>query len=180
MKYAGLIIVILILSCTKDESECNIKGELIGYDAEKCSCCPGFLIEYNSDTIKSYNIVENIDVWSVVRAFGYPISIRFSFKDSEGDCQNYKDITCISFDYPSNCGQDGEIIGYISEECLCCPGWVIKIGSDTIKIEDLPEVSKIEKIVNTKGYPIKIKLDYDNIDDYCLGQYKNLTCFELK
>lgn len=47
----------------------------------------------------------------------------------------------------TNCEKKGEfenlttnaqITGFVLEKCYCCWGWIIKIGSDTIKTEYIP------------------------------------------
>ena len=47
-----------------------------------------------------------------------------------------------------NTTKNAEIIDFISEKCYCCWGWVIKVGSDTIKADQLPNQNII-------GYEIK-------------------------
>jgi hypothetical protein len=175
----GFTFTLASISCTKEVYKCDFEGNIIDYDAEKCKCCPGFLLTHGTDTLKSHNLTEHPDVWSTVRSLGFPVPVRFSYEDSQGDCPNYITLTCLFFDYKQDCGQDGEIIDYFSAECVCCPGWLIRVDNDTIKIETLPEESKIRNIANNNGYPIKIKLDYEDLDDYCYGLYKKLNCFKL-
>jgi hypothetical protein len=76
----------------------------------------------------------------------------------------------------SNCSKTGEIIGYNSTECLCCPGWIIKTGQDTIKVFNLPIESQVRNIVEGSGFPISVKLDYENISGTCEDFYKKITC----
>lgn len=75
------------------------------------------------------------------------------------------------------CSKTGEIIDYDGSECLCCPGWIVKTGQDTIKVLNLPGETQIRNIVETSGFPIKVKLNYENILGTCEGQYKKVTCF---
>ena len=49
---------------------------------------------------------------------------------------------------------DAQIIGFISIKCYCCWGWVIKIGSTTIKTEHIPHLNPSENTV----FPINAKI----------------------
>jgi len=59
---------------------------------------------------------------------------------------------------------------------MCCPGWIIKVGQDTIKVLNLPIESQVRSIVESKGFPILVKLDYENIIGTCEDFYKKTTC----
>ena len=52
------------------------------------------------------------------------------------------------------CTSAGQIVGYDSRECLCCPGWIIKTGGDSIKVYTSTveaHISDIWDIVHTDG-----------------------------
>jgi hypothetical protein len=49
---------------------------------------------------------------------------------------------------------DAQIVGFVTEKCYCCPGWVIKIGTDTIKTEQIPDMNISENTV----FPINAKI----------------------
>ncbi len=77
------------------------------------------------------------------------------------------------------CSRTGQIIDYNSTECLCCPGWIIITGQDTIKVSNLPIESQIWDIIKTSGFPIPVKLDYENSSGICADFYKKVTCIEI-
>jgi hypothetical protein len=49
---------------------------------------------------------------------------------------------------------DAQIVGFVTEKCYCCWGWVIKIGTDTIKTEQIPDMNISENTV----FPINAKI----------------------
>jgi hypothetical protein len=49
---------------------------------------------------------------------------------------------------------DAQIVGFITEKCYCCWGWVIKVGAETIKAEQIPNLSPSEN----KVFPIKARI----------------------
>ena len=59
---------------------------------------------------------------------------------------------------------NAEIIGFNSEKCGCCWGWIIKCGKDTIKSDD----GIIEEVA---GYeidePIPVYIELGEIEDAC-------------
>ena len=65
------------------------------------------------------------------------------------------------------CSITGQIVDYDGIECLCCPGWIIKTGNDTIKVLNLPIETQIRNIVETSGFPVVVKLDYKNSTGTC-------------
>ena len=150
----------IIHSCSKDKDDkqnCSISGNVIGYNPDKCGCCPGWLIKFGNDTLK-FLTVPNDDLLSdLVDFYGYPIPIKFNYKDDNSSCSDYyKIMTCIEFDLRLNCSKDGEIIDYNGTECGCCPGWIIKVGQDTIKVLNLPLENQVRVMFETKGFPISI------------------------
>jgi hypothetical protein len=177
-----LISVFLISSCskTKDDYNCRISGNVIGYNPDKCGCCPGWLITNDSDTLKFLTVPENEQLWDLVNFYGFPIPISYDYKNDIGSCaDHYKIMTCIDLKMELNCSKTGEIIDYNGTECGCCPGWIIKIGNDTIKVLNLPIESQIREIFEDSGFPISIKLDYENITGSCEEFYKKVTCIQV-
>ncbi|GEM_PF-5238005 len=79
----------------------------------------------------------------------------------------------------NNIPKEGQIIGYSSDKCVCCQGWIIQIESSTIKVLNLPEESRINELVKTKGYPIPIKFKYEEESGDCSNQYKRVTMVEV-
>ena len=77
------------------------------------------------------------------------------------------------------CSITGQIVDYDGTECLCCPGWIIKTGNDTIKVLNLPIETQIRNIVETSGFPVAVKLDYKNSTGTCAEYYKEVTCIAI-
>ena len=175
-----LVAILIIHSCSKDynnKTTCSISGNVIGFNPDKCGCCPGWIIKHGDDTLKFLTVPDNDLLWDLVNFYGYPIEIMFNYTDDTGSCSDlYKIMTCIEFNMNSNCSKTGEIIGYNSTECLCCPGWIIKTEQDTIKVFNLPIESQVRNIVEVSGFPISVKLDYENISGTCEDFYKKITC----
>ena len=49
---------------------------------------------------------------------------------------------------------DAQVVGFVLEKCYCCWGWVIKIGTDTIKTQHIPNLNPSENTV----FPIDVKI----------------------
>ena len=49
----------------------------------------------------------------------------------------------------ANKATDAQVIGFVTEKCFCCWGWVIKVGTDTIKSEQIPTLNLSEGTVFT-------------------------------
>ena len=71
----------------------------------------------------------------------------------------------------SSCNKDkgpdnsnAEIIGFNPNKCMCCWGWTIKIGNDTIKSDD----NKIFELVGFEiKNPIKVYLELGEHKEPC-------------
>ncbi len=179
-----IVAVMIIQSCSMDNDDkqsCSISGTVIGFNSNKCLCCPGWLIKSGNDTLKFLTVPDNDALSDLVDFYGYPIPIKFNYKDDNSSCADYyKIMTCIEFDLELNCSRDGQIIDYNSTECMCCPGWIIKVGQDTIKVLNLPVESHVRDLAETKGFPISVKFDYENITGSCADYYKKITCMTIK
>jgi len=65
---------------------------------------------------------------------------------------------------------NAEIISFNSDKCMCCWGWTIKIGNDTIKSDN----AIIGELVGYEiKYPIKVYLVLGEIKASC-GNYYNI------
>jgi len=49
---------------------------------------------------------------------------------------------------------DAQIVGFVTEKCYCCWGWVIKVGTVTIKTEHIPNLTLSENTV----FPIEVRI----------------------
>jgi len=54
-----------------------------------------------------------------------------------------------------NLSTNARITGFISEKCYCCWGWVIHIGSDTIKADFIPN---LEYPLVGQAFPIEARI----------------------
>jgi hypothetical protein len=61
---------------------------------------------------------------------------------------------CEKKDELANKTTDAQVIGFVTEKCFCCWGWVIKIGTDTIKAEQIPTLNLSEGTV----FPINARI----------------------
>lgn len=52
--------------------------------------------------------------------------------------------------------KNAEIIDFIPEKCYCCWGWIIEVGSDTIKADQLPNQDIIGYEINS---PVKVTIE---------------------
>ena len=88
--------------------------------------------------------------------------------------------SCCKNDETERCDFSGEILYYDYTECLCCPGWVIKTGNDTIKTEVLPNPALVMKEIENYGFPVAIEFDYKDTIGICSQAYKKVTCLTVK
>lgn len=49
---------------------------------------------------------------------------------------------------------DAQIVGFVTEKCYCCWGWVIQVGTETIKAEQIPNLNPSESTV----FPMKVRI----------------------
>jgi hypothetical protein len=74
----------------------------------------------------------------------------------------------------TNCTTDAQVVGFVLEKCYCCWGWVIKVGSDTIKTERIPSLDLTENTV----FPIKARITIGSKTIDCSGN--NADYYEIK
>ena len=80
----------------------------------------------------------------------------------------------------ANITANAQIIDFVPEKCYCCWGWVIKINSDTIKADELPNSELIGHKITT---PVNVKIKTGNkvIDcPYNLYDYYEIKSLILK
>ncbi|MGA2408654.1 MAG: hypothetical protein ABSF81_18160 [Bacteroidales bacterium] len=81
---------------------------------------------------------------------------------------------CEKKDELVNRTTDAQIVGFVLEKCYCCWGWVIKIGTDTIKTENIPNLNLSESTV----FPIDAKITIGSKTVICSG--KMADYYEIK
>ncbi len=83
-------------------------------------------------------------------------------------------LVAILFLGTTDCGEEAltaadfkttQIVGFESEKCFCCWGWIIKVGTDTIKADYIPGLRMSESIV----FPIDARLSIGNRTTDCSG-----------
>jgi hypothetical protein len=69
---------------------------------------------------------------------------------------------------------DAQIVGFVMEKCYCCWGWVIKVGEETIKAEQIPTLNPSENTV----FPIKARITIGSKTIDCSGNMSDY--YEIK
>jgi hypothetical protein len=86
------------------------------------------------------------------------------------DCE--KKANSINLD---NLTGDAKIVGFVTEKCSCCWGWVIEIGSNTIKADSIPGLSPSESI----NFPINVTISIGNQTRDC-SELSKSAYYEIK
>jgi hypothetical protein len=68
---------------------------------------------------------------------------------------------------------DAQIVGFVTEKCYCCWGWVIEIGKETIKTEHIPDLTPSENTV----FPIKVRITIGQKTIDCSDRTSDRTVF---
>jgi hypothetical protein len=66
---------------------------------------------------------------------------------------------------------DALIVGFVLEKCYCCWGWVIKVGTETIKAEQIPNLNPSENLV----FPIKGRITIGSKTIDCSNRTIDMT-----
>ena len=66
---------------------------------------------------------------------------------------------------------DAQIVGFVTEKCYCCWGWVIKVGDETIKAEQIPTLNPSENTV----FPIKARITIGSKTIDCSNRTIDMT-----
>lgn len=183
--YKNLNLIILwsaiLTGCISEiDHKCPKIGMITGTDMALCVCCGGYLVDYNDTLLRFYSTPDDEQLEKWIKNYGYPIKIAFDFTEAAGGCAEYhSEMICMELLEHNECSKIGQIINYNSTKCYCCPGWIIAAENDTIKILNLPIESEVWSIVNTVEFPISIKFDYVDFNDYCENIYKKVTCIEI-
>jgi hypothetical protein len=81
---------------------------------------------------------------------------------------------CEKKDELINRTADIQIIGFVTEKCYCCWGWVIKVGGETIKADSIPNLSPSQNLV----FPINAKITIGSKTRDC--SEKMFNYYEIK
>jgi hypothetical protein len=80
---------------------------------------------------------------------------------------------CEKKDDLINTTTNAQVVGFVTEKCFCCWGWVIKIGSDTIKADSIPNLKPLADTI----FPINGIIKIGSITGVC-GQ--TIDYYEIK
>ncbi|MCU0362888.1 MAG: hypothetical protein MUD02_05000 [Bacteroidales bacterium] len=92
-------------------------------------------------------------------------------------------LSVIILIFITDCGEEkltaadfrtSQIIGFDTEKCFCCWGWIIKVGTDTIKADYIPGL----KITENTVFPIDARISIGNRTTDCSGYM--FDYFEIK
>lgn len=81
---------------------------------------------------------------------------------------------CENKDQLVNTSTNAQVIGFVTEKCFCCWGWVIKVGTDTIKTEQIPTLTLSESTV----FPINARITIGSRIIDCSGEMADY--YEIK
>ncbi len=81
---------------------------------------------------------------------------------------------CEKIDHLANTSTKAQVIGFVTEKCFCCWGWVIIVGSDTIKTEQIPTLNLSESTV----FPIIARITIGSRTIDCSGEMADY--YEIK
>ncbi len=174
-----VVTVLSLVSCSESDDKCAKTGKVIGYDYTLCACCGGWLVEYADTLFRFYTVPEEDELQDWINKYSFPITIRFDDENLMSPCSDYKakTMTCIELIGHNECSREGQIIDYRSEECLCCPGWIIATETDTIRVKQLPNDYYVRTLFD--GSPISIQFDFEDTQGPCEQSYKEVTCIEI-
>jgi hypothetical protein len=66
---------------------------------------------------------------------------------------------------------DAQIVGFVTEKCYCCWGWEIKVGKETIKAEQIPNLNPSENNV----FPINVRITIGQKTTDCSNRTIEMT-----
>jgi len=81
---------------------------------------------------------------------------------------------CEKIDHLANTSTKAQVIGFVPEKCFCCWGWVIKVGTETIKAEQIPSLNPSENTV----FPINARITIGSRTIDCSGEMADY--YEIK
>lgn len=61
----------------------------------------------------------------------------------------------------------GTIFGFDYRKCMCCGGWFIRIGGDTLRFDRIPKGCLID--FDSLRFPTEVWLDWKPKDPRCMG-----------
>lgn len=84
---------------------------------------------------------------------------------------------CKDHDHPQDdCMEEALILGADARECVCCGGWFIEIGQDTLR-GYLP--AEFVETFNLNDLPLPVVLEWERSESPCLGDEIEIYCISL-
>jgi len=79
-----------------------------------------------------------------------------------------------------NLTTDAKIVGFVTEKCYCCWGWIIDIGSKAIKADSIPGLSPLENTVFPINARITIGTKIRDCSEYKIDMTPFPDYYEIK
>ena len=70
---------------------------------------------------------------------------------------------------------DATVVDFETDLCYCCWGWIIEVGSQTIKADSIPGISISENLV----FPFDVRISIGNQSRDC-SELSKLNYYEIK
>ncbi len=87
------LVSLAAISCKKATSF-RKDAEIIGYDASECECCGGYMVRMADGASSKVYLTHSFPKGSGInKDYPFPASVEIDYKMSEGDCDNYIDIS---------------------------------------------------------------------------------------
>lgn len=85
---------------------------------------------------------------------------------------------CCRDDGLRYCSEPATITGVDYRECVCCGGWFIEIGEETLRAMNLPEA--FVQSFDAEDLPLPVYLEWRPVENPCLGDEIKVTCIRRR
>lgn len=79
---------------------------------------------------------------------------------------------------PGYCSEEGVIVDIDPRDCICCGGWFIKIGEETLRAWTLPE--EFTQSLDPNEFPLPVYLEWSPKEEPCLGDEIEVECIRRR
>lgn len=83
--YKLLLLIFFCFSCDKFDTSVKLNAVIIGFNPDKCSCCWGWTIKTDNDTIKSDNAIIGETIGYDIQ---YPVNVYIEIGELEEKCSD--------------------------------------------------------------------------------------------
>jgi hypothetical protein len=80
----GIILVLLLFSCEKEDDDYKSTGTIVGYDISMCICCGGWIIIIDDTNYLFDNLPDNSDI--NLETEQLPISVKLDWQVMPDGC----------------------------------------------------------------------------------------------